>query len=207
MSARPLHPAEQRPPAKPMRSLAIMLILVTWMASPLLWAQEKGLDELLTLSLSDLMNLKVVSALKSPQTINRVPATVRVITADQIRERGYFTLEDALADLPGFQFRNIQGFNSYVFMRGVPSQNNKILLLMDGIQINELNSGGFYGGGQFNLANIERIEVVYGPASALYGTNAVSGIINLITYEPRNVEGGSVSALAGSLDARLADFR
>ncbi len=86
-----------------------------------------------------------------------------MITAEQIRDNGYFTLEDALADLPGFQFRNILGFNSYLFMRGVPSQNNKILLLVDGVQINELNSGGFYAGGQFNLTNVDRIEVVYGP--------------------------------------------
>jgi len=62
-------------------------------------------------------------------------------------------------------------------MRGAPSQNNLILLLVDGVQINELNSGGFYSGGQFNLSDIERIEVVYGPASALYGTNAISGVM------------------------------
>lgn len=176
-------------------------------ASPLLPGQNSDLDELLTLNLTDLLELQVVSPLKVPQTINRVPASVRVITADQIRQRGYFTLEDALADLPGFQFRNIAGFNSYVFMRGIPSQNNKILVLMDGVQINELNSGGFYGGGQYNLAAVERIEVVYGPASALYGTNAVSGIVNIITADPRDADGGRVSALAGNYDTRLADFR
>ena len=76
--------------------------------------------------------------------------------------------------------------NSYVFQRGVPSQNNLIVLLVDGIQINELNSGGFYGGGQYNLSNVERIEVVYGPASALYGTNAISGIVNIITKNSSN---------------------
>ncbi|MDD8026111.1 MAG: TonB-dependent receptor [Acidobacteriota bacterium] len=169
-------------------------------------AQEKTLDELLSLDMTDLLKLKIVSALKGPETINKVPATVRVITAEQIRDFGYLTLEDALADLPGFQFRNILGFNSYVFMRGVPSQNNKILLLMDGIQINELNSGGFYAGGQFNLANVDRIEVVYGPASALYGTNAVSGIINIITRDPKDAAGGRVNVLAGSYRTYLADL-
>ncbi len=172
-----------------------------------LQAQEKSLEELLDLDMSDLLNLKVVSALKAPETISKVPATVRVITAEEIRENGYFTLEDALAGLPGIQFRNIQGFNSYIFMRGVPSQNNKILLLVDGIQINELNSGGFYAGGQFNLADVERIEVVYGPASALYGTNAVSGIINIITRDPKEAKGGRASLLAGNFRTRLADFR
>ena len=177
-------------------------------ASPLLTqTKEKTLDELLSLDMTDLLHLKIVSALKGPETINRVPATVRVITAEQIRDNGYFTLEDALADLPGFQFRNILGFNSYAFIRGVPSQNNKILLLVDGIQINELNSGGYYGGGQFNLANVDRIEVVYGPASALYGTNAVSGIINIITLDPKDAPGGRASVLAGSYRTYLADVR
>lgn len=171
-----------------------------------LQAQEKSLDELLSLDMADLLNVKVVSALKGPETIRRVPATVRVITAEQIRANGYFTLEDALADLPGFQFRNILGFNSYVFMRGVPGQNNKILLLVDGIQINELNSGGFYAGGQFNLGNVDRIEVVYGPASALYGTNAVSGIISIFTRDPEKTEGGRARILAGNFATGLADF-
>lgn len=170
-------------------------------------AQEKSLDELLQLDLKDLAAIEVVSALKVPGTVNQVPATVRVITAEQIAENGYLTLEDALADLPGFQFRNILGFNSYVFLRGIPSQNNTILLLVNGIQINELNSGGFYGGGQLNLGNVERIEVVYGPASALYGTNAISGVVDVITRDPRQGTGGKVNAAYGSLDTALLDFR
>jgi outer membrane cobalamin receptor len=147
-------------------------------------AGSPGLEELLTYDLAELMNVEVVSASKRPESASRAAATVRVITAEEIRERGYLTLEEALAGLPGFQFRDISGFNSYVFLRGLPSQNNLILLLVDGVQINELNSGGFYGGAQHNLANVKRIEVVYGPASALYGTNAVSGVVNLITKGP-----------------------
>ncbi len=189
------------------RRVPLLLLGLAFLAGLPLRAQEKSLDELLALDLIDLLELKVVSALKRPETINRVPATVRVITADEIRDNGYFTLEDALADLPGFQFRNILGFNSYVFMRGVPGQNNKILLLVDGVQINELNSGGFYAGGQFNLGNVDRIEVVYGPASALYGTNAVSGIISIFTRDPKDAPGGRAEVLAGNFRTRLADFR
>jgi outer membrane cobalamin receptor len=186
----------------------VCLFALAAFASPLLaQTKEKTLDELLSLDMTDLLNLKIVSALKGPETITRVPATVRMITAEQIRDNGYFTLEDALADLPGFQFRNILGFNSYAFIRGAPSQNNKMLLLVDGIQANELNSGGYYGGGQYNLANVDRIEVVYGPASALYGTNAVSGIINIITLDPKDAPGGRASVLAGSYRTYQADVR
>ena len=169
-------------------------------------AAQPGLGELLSYDLADLANVQVVSVSKELQPASKAPGTVRVITAEQIKEHGYQTLEEALAGLPGFQFRDISGFNSYVFLRGVPNQNNLILLLVDGVQINELNSGGFYGGAQYNLANVERIEVVYGPASALYGTNAMSGVINIITRDPRDLQGAEGSALAGSFDTRAMDF-
>jgi outer membrane cobalamin receptor len=157
------------------------------------------------MSLADLMNVKVVTASKTQQSIKDVSATVQVISAQQIKDRAYFTLEEALTDLPGFQFRNILGFNSYVFLRGAPSQNNLILLMVDGVQINELNSGGFYAGGQFILSDIEQIEVVYGPASALYGTNAVSGIVNIITKKPDG-KTGHISLLGGNFKTGMLDF-
>ncbi|HCC47908.1 MAG TPA: hypothetical protein DEQ38_07325 [Elusimicrobia bacterium] len=169
-------------------------------------AAGAGLQDLLSYDLAELMNVEVISASKEKEAASQASATVRVITAEQIKERGYLTLEEALAGLPGFQFREISGFNGYVFMRGLPSQNNLILLLVDGVQINELNSGGFYAGAQHNLANVKRIEVVYGPASALYGTNAVSGVVNLITRDPADIGGGSAGALAGGFGTRGTDF-
>ena len=134
-----------------------------------------------------------------------MPTTIRIINSEEIKSRGYFTLEEVLSDLPGFQFRNILGVNSYVFQRGIPNQNNLTLILIDGVQINELNSGGFYAGGQFNLANIEKIEVVYGPSSVAWGTNAVSGIINIITKKAKNSL-NELHAAAGSFETTEADF-
>ena len=157
------------------------------------------------LNLTQLSKIKISTVSKSAQSISEIPASVSIITEAQIKENGYFTLEEALSDLPGFQFRNILGFNSYVFQRGITSQNNLILVLIDGVQVNELNSGGFYGGGQYNLNNIERIEVIYGPSSVAYGTNAISGIINLVTKKPdgRNIE---VSTLFGSFNTINSNF-
>lgn len=173
---------------------------------------ETGADDslaLLKMSLKQLQSIKITSATKTPQTDNEIPAVTRVVTARQIRERGYNSLEEALQDLPGIQGRDISGFNSYSFVRGAPSQNNLVLLLVDGVQINELNSGGFYGGRQHNLANVKRIEVVYGPASALYGTNALSGIINLVTFDPddKAAQTSQISATSGSFDTQQVDFR
>jgi hypothetical protein len=71
------------------------------------YAQENNainMEDLLNMSLEELMNVDVLSAAKVPQKMRETPTTIRIISADQIRERGYFTLEQALADLPGFQF-------------------------------------------------------------------------------------------------------
>jgi outer membrane receptor for ferrienterochelin and colicins len=190
------------------RMVARYLLLVVIPINPSLFSQEAdtlAAEDILKMSLMDLMNTKVITASKVQQQIRDVPATVQVVTSQQIEQRGYFTLEEALSDLPGFQFRNILGFNSYVFMRGAPSQNNLILLLVDGVQINELNSGGFYAGGQFNMSDIERIEVVYGPASALYGSNAISGIVNVITKTPDRKADGHISLLGGNFRTGLCD--
>lgn len=167
----------------------LLIFLFILFAAARNFPQSDTLD-VFNLDLTQLSKLKIITASKVSQSISEVPATVLVITGDEIKKNGYFTLDDALSGLPGFQFRNIQGINSYIFQRGVPNQNNLILLLIDGVQVNELNSGGFYSGGQYNLSNVERIEVVYGPASVAYGTNAISGIINIITKSPGSGKSG-----------------
>jgi outer membrane receptor for ferrienterochelin and colicins len=161
----------------------ILLLSFLFFISNNNFSQTDSLD-IYDLNLSQLSKLKITSATKAPQNLGEIPSTILIITSSEIKEKGYFTLEEALSDLPGFQFRNIMGINSYVFQRGITNQNNLILVLIDGILVNELNSGGFYAGGQYNLSNVERIEVIYGPSSVAYGTNAVSGIINIITKIP-----------------------
>lgn len=172
--------------------------------SPSVTAQIDSID-LYELNLSQLSKIKITSATKVKQSIYEIPSKVVVITGNEIKERGYFTFEEVLSSLPGFQFRNIQGINSYVFQRGIPNQNNLILVLIDGVQVNELNSGGFYAGGLYNLSNIERIEVIYGPASVAYGTNAISGIINIITKSAMEKQ-LNVKALAGTFNTSSLDF-
>jgi outer membrane receptor for ferrienterochelin and colicins len=152
------------------------------------------------MQLGELSKLKVISASKTEQTLDEVPSTVRVITADDIAARGYYSIDDVLSDLPGFQSRDILSLNSYHFLRGLPNQNNLILVLVDGIEINELNSGGFYAGSLFNLMNVRQIEVVYGPSSVAYGTNAVAGVINIITKDVDS-EGVSMRAHVGTFNS------
>lgn len=179
------------------------VLLVGWFIlclSTNLNSQNSEMDLLLDLGIEELLNTKIVSASKTAQNFSTIAASVKVITATEIHQRGYQSLQDILSDLPGFQFRDIQGFNSYVFQHGIPNQNNLTLLMIDGVQVNELNSGGFYGGMHFNLENIEQVEIIYGPASALYGTNALTGIINLITKKAVDNQGLDVHASAGSFN-------
>lgn len=157
-------------------------------------------------SLYELSQISISSEKKTVQKLNHTSSTIRIITSEQIEKKGYFTLEDALAELPGFQFRDIQGLNTYSFLRGLPRQNNAIIVLIDGIQINELNSGGFYGGGQYNLANVERIEVLYGPASVIYGSNAISGVINIVTKTAKQKQFIKAQMALGSFNTYLTDM-
>ncbi|QGY46783.1 TonB-dependent receptor [Maribellus comscasis] len=159
-----------------------------------------------TRSLYQLSQTKIASEKKTEQTISKASTTIRVVTKEQIEAGAYLTLEDILVGLPGFQFRDIMGLNSYSFLRGLPRQNNSILVYIDGVQINELNSGGYYGGGQYNLANVERIEIMYGPASVIYGTNAISGVINIITKNPGKGESLLASVGAGAFNTYQTDI-
>lgn len=188
-----------------MRVCKLSLLLASFLVFiPGLAISQTDSMDIYDLSLSQLSALQISSATKAPQVINEIPSTIFIITAAQIKENGYFTLEEALSDLPGFQFRNLLGLNSYVFQRGVPNQNNLTLLLIDGVKVNELNSGGFYAGGQYNLSNVERIEVIYGPSSVAYGTNAITGIINIITKSATENK-AEINTLAGSFNTFESD--
>lgn len=181
-----------------------LCIIILIFINRLSFTQTDSLD-IYDFDFDQLSKLQITSASKAPQNIGEVPSTIFVIRAAEIKEKGYFTLEEALSDLSGFQFRNMVGLNSYVFQRGIPSQNNLILVLIDGIQVNELNSGGFYGGGQYNLSNVDRIEIIYGPASVAYGTNAISGIINIVTNSEKENQ-FNINTLVGTFNTINTDF-
>ncbi|MCW3476840.1 TonB-dependent receptor [Rhodovastum sp. RN2-1] len=124
----------------------------------------------------------VVTATRIPTLIDRIPAGVTVISRAAIETHGYTTLVEALSTVPGL--RVVQsggpGGNGSVFVRGTNS--NHVLVLRDGVPVNDPSDpGGLYNFGVDTLADIERIEVVRGPMSSLYGSGAIGGVINLIT--------------------------
>jgi outer membrane receptor for ferrienterochelin and colicins len=147
--------------------------------------------------------IEVVSATKTKVKISEAPAAVYVITAKQIRERGYRTLVDALKDLPGFDFQHNYGiFPELIHQRGLIGNNNRTNIYIDGIQDNNINENGFLAGSiRFPLMNVDRIEVVSGPASALYGANAFNGIINVITKDGKTSPGNHAEVMYGSYES------
>ncbi|WP_456485685.1 TonB-dependent receptor plug domain-containing protein [Hydrogenimonas sp.] len=127
----------------------------------------------------------IVSAANTEQEEDDVTEDVTVITADEIQERGYKTLKDALASVPGISFTSNGGFGqpTSVYLRGLNSDHT--LVLIDGIRVNDVT--GLLGAQfeQYLLDNVERIEVIKGPQSGIWGADASAGVINIITKYPR----------------------
>lgn len=153
----------------------------------------------------------VTSVSKSRESLLEAPATVVVVTAEEIERRGYLDLEAVLHDLPGLDFSKRAGASyANIYQRGYRSiETNRTLLLVDGVEDNDLASSTAWISRQLALSNIDRIEVIYGPASTMYGANAFAGVINVITKDPKAAEGRTLAfdgrIGAGSWDTRYLD--
>ncbi len=121
--------------------------------------------KLIDLSLEELMNIKVVTASGYLQTTTEAPSTVTVITAQQIAERGYEQLQDALRDIPGIDMIHINGYApTLIYFRGMyGAENLRALLMIDGIVENNILGTNDMAGPAYSLHNIERIEIIWGP--------------------------------------------
>ncbi|MCB9231050.1 MAG: TonB-dependent receptor [Bacteroidia bacterium] len=150
---------------------------------------------------------------KTKENIYEVPATMVTITEEEIRQRGYTRLDEILNDIPGFDVSQVRGITwSMTYMRGYRSDlNDRILLLINGVEDNGLSSNGIDLSPQYSVTNIKRVEVVYGPASTMYGANAFTGVINIVTKEPSDflkdnqIIGIQSQAGYGSFQTRYAD--
>lgn len=145
-------------------------------------------------------DMVVVTATRSKAKLKDAPAAVYVVTENQIKERGYRTLVDALSDIPGFDFQHTSGvYPELVHQRGLIGENQRTLVYIDGIPDNNISGVGALGGTlRFPLRNVDRIEVVSGPASSIYGANAFNGIINIITKDGKDKPGNHVEVTYGN---------
>jgi outer membrane receptor for ferrienterochelin and colicin len=126
------------------------------------------------------------SVSKKMENIDHAPATVQVITARDIQDRGYADLISLFYDLPGFAVTSSFGSSQQVLnMRGdrAHQYTTDILFLVDGIEDNDIYTNAAFISKQYPISNIKRVEVIYGPSSTMYGANAFAGVINVITKD------------------------
>jgi len=133
------------------------------------------------------------------QPLARAPAIATVITAQEIERAGALTLADALVSVPGLHVSTARGSSDVFVIRGFFREfNAQVLLLVDGFPVNDVVYGGRPQAWSMPVHDIARIEIVRGPSSALYGADAIAGVINVITKTAGTVEGVEVGAYAGS---------
>lgn len=176
-----------------LRQLVVFLGLLIGFSATSFAAGDQA-DDLSTLSLEELLNTRVSAASTEAKTFRDAPAAVYVITETMIRERGYLYLYDALRDAPGFDITWMGGlYGPILAQHGLDTQeNNKLVLMIDGIVDNNLSAGTAQIYMQYSLQNVKRIEILYGPASALYGANAMTGLINIITKTGQDLKGATI---------------
>jgi len=189
--------------------LLVLIFFLGWLTFLSAQDVDSGETDLLGLSLEQLMNIEVSGASKYFQKISEAPATLIVISRQEIRENGYFDLSDLLKDLPGIDLvDNARGFGEFYTIHGIEG-NDRFLVLIDGQKINPVSGTFLSVGNSISLRFARQVEVLYGPASVMYGADAFSGIINIISEKPSSAvraEGYTSYGSANSIDAGAAVY-
>ncbi|MEN6333315.1 MAG: TonB-dependent receptor [Phycisphaerales bacterium] len=199
--------------------IILLVTLVSLCLGTPAWAGSEGAGQsdpngsaatdLFDMSIEELMDVPidtVYGASKRTQSLAEAPAFVTVVTAEEIRRYGYRTLADVLRSAPGF-YVNYDRSYYYVGTRGFRrpgDYDSRILLLIDGHRVNENVGDSPLFGTQFPLDVdlIERVEIIRGPGSSLYGSNAVLAVINVITRKGSSIRGLELSGKTGSFDTQ-----
>jgi vitamin B12 transporter len=154
----------------------------------------------------------IVSASRTPLTISRLGSTVSVISRDDIERRQARNVSELLRSIPGFAVSHtgVNGSQTQVRVRGAEA--NHILVLIDGVRANDPATGDEFRWEYLSTGNIERIEIVRGPQSSLWGSDAVSAVVHIITRDGSSwngidgyVEGGSFSTTNAALNGAIGD--
>ncbi len=172
-------------------------------------AQEEQEVDAFELSLKELLDVEVTSVARQAQPLSNSPAAVYVISSEEIQRRGLTSIPQALKGVPGLHVAQIDSQKWAVSSRGFNGRfNNKLLVLMDGRTLYSPVFSGVYWEVQDTLmADIERIEVIRGPNAAMWGSNAVNGVINIVTKHSAETLGGYAEIGIGDYNQGFAGFR
>lgn len=151
----------------------------------------------------------VISASRVQENIKKTSASITIINEDTINQMGANTLLDVLRVVPGLGVSQSNVYADKINVRGIETWfSEKVLLLLDGHSLNSdlLNGGASSTFANFPLEQIKRIEIIRGPASALYGENAFTALINIITKEAKDIDGVHISTKAGSYNTKAVNL-
>jgi iron complex outermembrane recepter protein len=190
------------------RNRSLPAFALALMALPSL-AQQLRPQDLADASLEQLMNIQVTSAGKKAQSLRTTAASAYVISAEDIRRSGMQSLPELLRLAPGVQVARLESGAWAISIRGFSDQYaDKLLVLVDGRSVyNEAYGGVFWEMQEMAVADIERIEVIRGPAAAMWGPNAVNGVINILTKPAESTQGGLANAEGGSASQSVQSVR
>jgi len=161
------------------------------------------------LSIDDLLNVTVTSAGQKEQKLSDVAAAITVLNSDDIRRSGATTIPDLLRYVPGVEVQQANNSDTSVAVRGFGGIfSSKLLVLIDGRSIyNPAFSGVQWQYEQVMMENIDRVEVIRGPGATIWGANAVNGVINIITKDAADTQGGLISSSYGTKEDGMGEFR
>lgn len=185
-----------------MKCLALIASCAVIAALPADAVAQATPPDLREASLEELLSLQVTSAGRRQQRAEDVAGAVYVITQDDIRRSGLRSLPEILRLAPGVQVAQVSANKWAVSVRGFNSlYSNKLLILIDGRSLyNRAFAGVFWDANDLDVAEIERIEIVRGPGGAMWGSNAVNGVINIISRSARVSTGGAISVSLGTFE-------
>ena len=180
------------------KSILLLFLFTSYLSQ----AQEESDSTIFDMSLEELLNLDVTTASQTSEKLDEAPANIIVITKEQIRTRGYTNLQEIMEDIPEVEIQknSASEFSNIYTIRGV-SGNEKFIIMQDGIRISSHTGTPHAINENFSILHAERVEVVLGPASALYGVDAFSGVVNIITQKIDGDNFASYSSSYGSFNS------
>ncbi|MDD5673022.1 MAG: TonB-dependent receptor [Chitinivibrionales bacterium] len=160
-----------------------------------------ALADKLGVSVDDLLNMKVSVSSKKALSTREAPGIITVVTEEEIVNSGARDLVDVLRMVPGFEFGyDTQGATG-IGVRGIWAEEGKVLLLVDGQEMNELEYSCMPIGNRFDVSQIKRIEILRGPGSCIYGGFAEASVINIITKKSDDINGAGANITYGQMQS------
>lgn len=200
-----------------MKKIVALALCISAISIQLNGQKKDSVSSLLRLSIENLMNIPIYSASKMAESTFEAPLSSSVITKEQIQRSGCTSVMEALRLVPGVIVREQTNGNYDIHIRGLDNMppnasllfftSSTTLVMIDNYPVyNYLHGGTFWETLPIDINDVEKIEVVRGPSAALYGPNAVSGVINIITRNPEKDGLYAVAnALAGSYNSVIAN--